>query len=103
MLAATSASRRGASRAVVVRARSAVVAPQQRRATAIRSIQSMAQTDRDTITRLLYSLGSKREVERHLRIFSSSSHPSQPAKFALELPVPRWAVPRRAAWCWSTA
>ena len=37
----------------------------------------------DTITRLLYSLGTKREVERHLRIFSSSSHPSQPAKFAV--------------------
>ncbi|KAG9311272.1 hypothetical protein JVU11DRAFT_8358 [Chiua virens] len=48
-----------------------------------RSIQSVAQTDRDTITRLLYSLGTKREVERHLRIFSSSSHPSQPAKFAV--------------------
>jgi len=37
----------------------------------------------DTITRLLYSLGSKREVERHLRIFSSASHPSEPAKFAV--------------------
>lgn len=37
----------------------------------------------DTITRLLYSIGTKREVERHLRIFSSSSHPSQPAKFAV--------------------
>lgn len=33
--------------------------------------------------RLLYSIGTKREVERHLRIFSSSSHPSQPAKFAV--------------------
>lgn len=32
---------------------------------------------------MLYSLGTKREVERHLRIFSSSSHPSQPAKFAV--------------------
>ncbi|TFK63939.1 bifunctional acetylglutamate kinase/N-acetyl-gamma-glutamyl-phosphate reductase [Pluteus cervinus] len=50
---------------------------------AIRGIQSVAQTDRDTITRLLYSLGSKREVERHLRIFSAASHPSQPAKFAV--------------------
>ncbi|KAK7438019.1 hypothetical protein VKT23_018188 [Stygiomarasmius scandens] len=50
---------------------------------AVRAIQSVAQTDRDTITRLLYSLGSKREVERHLRIFSSASHPSQPAKFAV--------------------
>ncbi|KAF9231121.1 Aspartate/glutamate/uridylate kinase, partial [Melanogaster broomeanus] len=47
----------------------------------VRSFQSVAQTDRDIITRLLYSLGTKREVERHLRIFSSSSHPSQPAKF----------------------
>lgn len=37
----------------------------------------------DTITRLLYSIGTKREVERYLRIFSSSSHPSQPAKFAV--------------------
>ncbi|KAG2074443.1 bifunctional acetylglutamate kinase/N-acetyl-gamma-glutamyl-phosphate reductase [Suillus decipiens] len=49
----------------------------------VRSVQSVAQTDRDTITRLLYSIGTKREVERHLRIFSSSSHPSQPAKFAV--------------------
>ncbi|RXW11676.1 hypothetical protein EST38_g14179 [Candolleomyces aberdarensis] len=48
-----------------------------------RYIQSSPQTDRDTITRLLYSIGTKREVERHLRIFSSSSHPSQPAKFAV--------------------
>jgi N-acetyl-gamma-glutamyl-phosphate reductase / acetylglutamate kinase len=31
----------------------------------------------------LYSIGTKREVERHLRIFSSASHPSQPAKFAV--------------------
>ena len=37
----------------------------------------------DTITRLLYSIGTKREVERYLRIFSSSSNPSQPAKFAV--------------------
>ncbi|TDL20366.1 bifunctional acetylglutamate kinase/N-acetyl-gamma-glutamyl-phosphate reductase [Rickenella mellea] len=51
----------------------------------IRRLQSQAaaQTDRDTITRLLYSIGTKREVERYLRIFSSSSHPSQPAKFAV--------------------
>lgn len=28
-------------------------------------------------------MGSKREVERHLRIFSSASHPSHPAKFAV--------------------
>ena len=31
----------------------------------------------------MYSIGTKREVERHLRIFSSASHPSQPAKFAV--------------------
>jgi N-acetyl-gamma-glutamyl-phosphate reductase / acetylglutamate kinase len=31
----------------------------------------------------LYSIGTKREVERYLRIFSSSSNPSQPAKFAV--------------------
>ena len=37
----------------------------------------------ETITRLLYSIGTKREVERHLRIFSSSSDTSQPAKFAV--------------------
>ncbi|KAJ3489433.1 hypothetical protein NLI96_g2111 [Meripilus lineatus] len=49
-----------------------------------RSLQSQsAQTDRDTITRLLYSIGTKREVERYLRIFSSSSDSSQPAKFAV--------------------
>ncbi|KAJ8584050.1 hypothetical protein M405DRAFT_482218 [Rhizopogon salebrosus TDB-379] len=37
----------------------------------------------DTMTRLLYSTGTKREVERHLRIFSSSSHPYSPAMFAV--------------------
>ncbi|KAJ7769177.1 acetylglutamate kinase ARG6 [Mycena maculata] len=84
MLAAASASRiygRTAGRAVVLRARHAVVAPKLH--VSARTIQSIAQTDRDTITRLLYSIGTKREVERHLRIFSSSSHPSQPAKFAV--------------------
>ncbi|KAF9235446.1 hypothetical protein BU15DRAFT_77942 [Melanogaster broomeanus] len=39
--------------------------------------------DRDAITRLFYSFGAKREVERYLHIFSSSSHPSQPVKFAV--------------------
>ncbi|KAI0084660.1 hypothetical protein BDY19DRAFT_970446 [Irpex rosettiformis] len=48
-----------------------------------RGLQSVAQTDRDTITRLLYSIGTKREVERYLRIFSSSSDASNPAKFAV--------------------
>ncbi|KAJ7457170.1 acetylglutamate kinase ARG6 [Mycena galericulata] len=84
MLAVASASRisgRTAGRAVAVRARHAVFAPKFH--VSVRTIQSIAQTDRDTITRLLYSIGTKREVERHLRIFSSSSHPSQPAKFAV--------------------
>ena len=31
----------------------------------------------------MYSIGTKREVERYLRIFSSSSNPSHPAKFAV--------------------
>ena len=79
----------------------ALTAVRRRENVSVRSIQSVAQTDRvrrkiqstlsllnvlypqDTITRLLYSIGTKREVERHLRIFSSSSHPSQPAKFAV--------------------
>ncbi|KAH9916764.1 bifunctional acetylglutamate kinase/N-acetyl-gamma-glutamyl-phosphate reductase [Epithele typhae] len=50
---------------------------------ALTSNASTAQTDRDTITRLLYSIGTKREVERYLRIFSSSSDASHPAKFAV--------------------
>ncbi|EGN94334.1 hypothetical protein SERLA73DRAFT_114498 [Serpula lacrymans var. lacrymans S7.3] len=88
MLAATRASTsslRVASRAVVVagQRQAAISAIRRRENVSVRSIQTVAQTDRDTITRLLYSLGSKREVERHLRIFSSSSHPSQPAKFAV--------------------
>ncbi|KAJ7262941.1 acetylglutamate kinase ARG6 [Mycena rebaudengoi] len=84
MLAVASASRisgRATGRVVVLRAqRQAVRKPLH---VSVRTIQSIAQTDRDTITRLLYSIGTKREVERHLRIFSSSSHPSQPAKFAV--------------------
>ncbi|KAI0281766.1 bifunctional acetylglutamate kinase/N-acetyl-gamma-glutamyl-phosphate reductase [Russula aff. rugulosa BPL654] len=48
-----------------------------------RPVHTVPQTDRETITRLLYSIGTKREVERYLRIFSSSSNPSQPAKFAV--------------------
>ncbi|KAI9069000.1 bifunctional acetylglutamate kinase/N-acetyl-gamma-glutamyl-phosphate reductase [Trametes sanguinea] len=51
---------------------------------AVRSLSSAsAQSDRDTITRLLYSIGTKREVERYLRIFSSSSDANHPAKFAV--------------------
>ncbi|GLB41236.1 putative acetylglutamate kinase [Lyophyllum shimeji] len=88
MLAVATASRlsvRVARRAVVVggQRQAAVSAVRRRDNVSIRSFQSVAQTDRDTITRLLYSIGTKREVERHLRIFSSASHPSQPAKFAV--------------------
>ncbi|KDR70158.1 hypothetical protein GALMADRAFT_127797 [Galerina marginata CBS 339.88] len=85
MLAVSAAARlasKGARRAVVV-AGQRQTAVQAVRRTCVRGIQSVAQTDRDTIIRLLYSIGTKREVERHLRIFSSSSHPSQPAKFAV--------------------
>ncbi|KAI0311734.1 bifunctional acetylglutamate kinase/N-acetyl-gamma-glutamyl-phosphate reductase [Amylostereum chailletii] len=75
----------------VVARRAVVVAGQRRPAAdslrteigAVRAVQTVAQTDRDTITRLLYSIGTKREVERYLRIFSSSSNPAQPAKFAV--------------------
>ncbi|KAF8880676.1 acetylglutamate kinase ARG6 [Infundibulicybe gibba] len=88
MLAVSAVSRLslcGARRAVVVagQRQAAVQAVRRRDNISVRGIQSIAQTDRDTITRLLYSLGTKREVERHLRIFSASSHPSQPAKFAV--------------------
>ncbi|KAF9499258.1 acetylglutamate kinase ARG6 [Pleurotus eryngii] len=70
-----------AHRAVVVAGRRH--APVQIVRRAVRGIQTAQQTDRDTITRLLYSLGTKKEVERHLRIFSAASHPSHPAKFAV--------------------
>ncbi|KAF7296146.1 Acetylglutamate kinase ARG6 [Mycena kentingensis (nom. inval.)] len=72
---------RAGARAIVLRARHGT--PALRIQNAVRSIQSMAQMDQNTITRLLYSIGSKREVERHLRIFSSSANPSYPAKFAV--------------------
>ncbi|CAE6441411.1 unnamed protein product [Rhizoctonia solani] len=49
----------------------------------VRHLQSTSMADRDTITRLLYSIGTKREVERYLRIFSASSNPAAPAKFAV--------------------
>ncbi|CAE6422667.1 unnamed protein product [Rhizoctonia solani] len=49
----------------------------------VRYLQSTSMADRDTITRLLYSIGTKREVERYLRIFSASSNPTAPAKFAV--------------------
>ncbi|CAK5276555.1 unnamed protein product [Mycena citricolor] len=73
----------GRAGAVVVHSTRAAIAPLPKAKISVRTLQSIAQTDRDTITRLLYSIGTKREVERHLRIFSSSSHPSQPAKFAV--------------------
>jgi N-acetyl-gamma-glutamyl-phosphate reductase/acetylglutamate kinase len=50
---------------------------------ALRSLLMLVCILQDTITRLLYSIGTKREVERYLRIFSSSSNPSAPAKFAV--------------------
>ncbi|KAF9235444.1 hypothetical protein BU15DRAFT_89562 [Melanogaster broomeanus] len=83
--AATLPSRVAVARKVVVagQRQAGLAAVRRRDNLSVRSLQSVAQTDRDTITRLLYSLGTKREVERHLRIFSSSSHPSQPAKFAV--------------------
>ncbi|EKM53136.1 uncharacterized protein PHACADRAFT_259321 [Phanerochaete carnosa HHB-10118-sp] len=68
---------------VVAGARHAAVQAVRRKPLLQRGIQSAAQTDRDTITRLLYSIGTKREVERYLRIFSSSSDASNPAKFAV--------------------
>lgn len=86
MLAASRLSARVAGRAVVVvggQHQAALQAVRRRDNISVRGLTSIAQTDRDTITRLLYSIGTKREVERHLRIFSSSSHPSQPAKFAV--------------------
>ncbi|KAF8443657.1 acetylglutamate kinase ARG6 [Boletus edulis BED1] len=72
-----------ATKAVVLAGRRQAALTALRTRVSVRSIQSAVQTDRDTITRLLYSLGTKREVERHLRIFSSCSNPSQPAKFAV--------------------
>ncbi|KAF8995995.1 hypothetical protein BDQ17DRAFT_1401192 [Cyathus striatus] len=103
MLAAHVASRlttNGAKRAVLVagQRRAAIQVVRRREPIFIRGIQTGAQTDRDTITRLLYSIGTKREVERHLRIFSSSSHPSQPAnspssRSALKLLIPSWPYP----------
>ncbi|KAH9855523.1 acetylglutamate kinase ARG6 [Lenzites betulinus] len=70
---------RGALRATATRA-----AARPANVVAVRTLSSAsAQSDRDTITRLLYSIGTKREVERYLRIFSSSSDSSHPAKFAV--------------------
>ncbi|KAI0036338.1 bifunctional acetylglutamate kinase/N-acetyl-gamma-glutamyl-phosphate reductase [Vararia minispora EC-137] len=88
MLVARSQAIRLAGRVVARRVAAApVVAVGARRAQTaqgqVRTVQTVAQTDRDTITRLLYSIGTKREVERYLRIFSSSSNPSEPAKFAV--------------------
>ncbi|KAH6904190.1 Arg-6 protein [Coprinopsis sp. MPI-PUGE-AT-0042] len=83
MLSSTRVPLRAGARIVAGQRRPAVQAVLRRAPVGARSLQSAAQTDRDTITRLLYSIGTKREVERHLRIFSSSSHPSEPAKFAV--------------------
>ncbi|EIM85818.1 bifunctional acetylglutamate kinase/N-acetyl-gamma-glutamyl-phosphate reductase [Stereum hirsutum FP-91666 SS1] len=83
MLAAANASGRVARRAAVLAGQRRVVQVAPSIPRSVRSIQTVAQTDRDTITRLLYSIGTKREVERYLRIFSSSSNPTHPAKFAV--------------------
>ncbi|KZT18733.1 bifunctional acetylglutamate kinase/N-acetyl-gamma-glutamyl-phosphate reductase [Neolentinus lepideus HHB14362 ss-1] len=82
---ATIAARAGARRAAVVagQRQAALSVVRKRNNGQTREMQNLAQTDRDTIMRLLYSIGTKQEVERYLRIFSSSSHPSQPAKFAV--------------------
>ncbi|KAI0079212.1 bifunctional acetylglutamate kinase/N-acetyl-gamma-glutamyl-phosphate reductase [Panus rudis PR-1116 ss-1] len=85
MLAASRAAcivSRSSKRALLTAAPRAAAVHAVRRA-GVRSIQSAAQTDRETITRLLYSIGTKREVERYLRIFSSSSDVNHPAKFAV--------------------
>lgn len=47
--------------------------------------------DRDTIVRLLYSLGSRHEVERYLRIFTSSSSAAAGTKTGV-LPEAKFAV-----------
>lgn len=85
MLAAVrSAGARVPQRALIVAgARHAAVQAIRRKPLLQKGLHSAAQTDRDTITRLLYSIGTKREVERYLRIFSSSSDASNPAKFAV--------------------
>ncbi|PSS37010.1 hypothetical protein PHLCEN_2v1152 [Hermanssonia centrifuga] len=82
--AAKAAGLRTPQRALMVAGqRQAVHAVRRKQPMLQRGLQSIAQTDRDTITRLLYSIGTKREVERYLRIFSSSSDASNPAKFAV--------------------
>ncbi|THH01603.1 hypothetical protein EW026_g1102 [Hermanssonia centrifuga] len=82
--AAKAAGLRTPQRALMVAGqRQAVHAVRRKQPVLQRGLQSIAQTDRDTITRLLYSIGTKREVERYLRIFSSSSDSSNPAKFAV--------------------
>ncbi|KAI0696637.1 hypothetical protein BC835DRAFT_1519514 [Cytidiella melzeri] len=85
MLSSVRAAVRTPQRAVMVAGQRQVAVRAIRRIqpTLHRGLQSIAQTDRDTITRLLYSIGTKREVERYLRIFSSSSDSSNPAKFAV--------------------
>jgi N-acetyl-gamma-glutamyl-phosphate reductase/acetylglutamate kinase len=47
------------------------------------SSQICACRAQDIITRLLYSIGAKKEVERHIRIFSASSHPDRSFKLAV--------------------
>jgi hypothetical protein len=48
--------------------------------------------DRDTIIRLLYSLGSRHEVERYLRIFTNTAGVAGDAKHGGVLPEAKFAV-----------
>ncbi|CED84752.1 acetylglutamate kinase arg6 [Phaffia rhodozyma] len=56
----------------------------------ISGAREVGQMDRDTIVRLLHSLGSRNEVERYLRIFTNSSSPSGSSQGVL--PQAKFAV-----------
>ncbi|ORX39130.1 hypothetical protein BD324DRAFT_576956 [Kockovaella imperatae] len=58
---------------IVFEADASKVAKEVRKRGMATEISSAGSMDRDTIIRLLYSLGSRQEVERYLRIFTSSS------------------------------
>jgi N-acetyl-gamma-glutamyl-phosphate reductase/acetylglutamate kinase len=57
----------------------------------ISGANDVAQMDRDTIVRLLHSLGTRTEVERYLRIFTNSSSASAGGKSGI-LPQAKFAV-----------
>lgn len=54
--------------------------------------QAAGGMDRDTIIRLLYSLGSRHEVERYLRIFTNTAGVAGDAKHGGVLPEAKFAV-----------